>query len=260
MIDIETSKNFIRSHAKGVYPLECCGLIIKKGEKQEVISCRNVAEKPRHSFVLPPADYAYAEDQGEILAVYHSHCEGSPEPTMADKAMAEANELPVITVSMCKQADGSFNDTWTVYKPTGWKPDLIGRPFVYGVLDCFTLIRDYYSEKLNIRLPDIAYAPDWSRRGQNLYTDHLPANGFVLVPAPLQEHDLILMRLSAQVPDHCAIYTGDGLMLHHPPEHLSGLHPYICAQGYYAKNTVGFYRHKSLLKPPTEPQTEYLQI
>jgi proteasome lid subunit RPN8/RPN11 len=248
MIDVEQSKNFMLTHAKAMYPNECCGVIIRKGEKQEVICGRNVSDRPRHNFVLHPEDYGYAEDNGDVLAVYHSHCEGSPQATTADMTTAETHELAIITISLCKDGD-TFHDTWSIYKPTGWKADLIGRPFVYGVMDCYSLVRDYYLEKLGIKLPLISYTPNWAHTGSDLYTMNLPKNDFVQVSPPLQEHDLILMQLRARVPNHIAIYIGDGLMLHHPQAHLSGLHPYICEQGYYAKNTVGFYRHKSLLKP-----------
>jgi proteasome lid subunit RPN8/RPN11 len=243
MIDIESTRNFIVTHARACYPNECCGLIIAKGNKQEAICGRNISDAPRHHFMLHPHDYASAEDAGEILAIYHSHCGQSPEPTKGDKTTAEKNDLPLITVGLTRKPDGDWEpEQWTTYKPCGWKHPLIGRPFVYGVLDCFTLLQDYYKEQLGIELPDLVYGGHWWNH-TNLFEEHLEEFGFMPVKRP-QEHDIIVMRLDGKYPNHVSIYIGDGMMLHHGPGHLSGYHPYNSEQGYYARSTTGFYRHR----------------
>jgi proteasome lid subunit RPN8/RPN11 len=239
-VDIEAAKNTIRTHAAHCYPYEACGLIHTRGNKQDVLCGRNVASDPRHTFILHPEDFGAAEDAGEILAVYHSHCDESPEPSMADKTLAERNGVPVLIVSWPA-------DQWAIYKPTGWKPDLVGRPFVYGVLDCLTLIQDYFKERHGIVIPNFRYDDQWWKRGTDLYGENLPKGGFQRVDE-LEADDLILMALDSKIANHSAIYVGDGLMLHHPPGHLSGVHPYICDRGYYALCTTGYWRHGLLIK------------
>jgi proteasome lid subunit RPN8/RPN11 len=239
--DIEESKNLIRAHAERCAPYECCGLIIKAGNKQDVICARNIAKDPRHAFLLHPDDYVAAEEAGDVLALYHSHVEESPEPSMADKVLAERHNLPVIIVSWP-------SDNWTIYTPAGFKAELEGRPFVYGVLDCLTIVQDYFRDKHGIEIPAFQYTEDWWNRGEDLYRDNLPKQGFVLVHDEPRPSDLILMQCDGKVPNHCAIYVGDGMMLHHAPGHLSGYHPYICERGYYALCTVGIWRHKKLIE------------
>jgi proteasome lid subunit RPN8/RPN11 len=238
-IDYESSKNLIRAHAGRVHPNECCGLLYKLGNKHGVICGRNIAEDPRHSFMLHPEDYQKAEDAGEILALYHSHVDQPPTPSDPDKMMAEKNNLPIIIVSWPA-------DTWDLYEPAGWKAELIGRPFVYGVMDCWTLVQDYYKEKHGITLPDFQYEPQFWKK-ENLIEESLPKHGFVRV-SQLQEGDFLLMQLDTPMPSHCAVYVGDGMILHHPPNHLSGYHPYLTDRGYYAQATVGIWRHKQLVK------------
>jgi proteasome lid subunit RPN8/RPN11 len=239
-IDIDAAKNIIRDHAAHCDPYECCGLIVRQGQKQIVLTGNNITiEDPRHNFTLHPQDYIDAEEQGEIIAIYHSHVNEPPEPSDGDRTLAEMHGLPVIIVSWP-------SDTWVVCEPSGFKADLVGRPFVYGVLDCLTLMRDYYKEKHDIDIPEFNYTAKWWERGENLYLDNLPTHGFVRVSA-IKPDDLILMQIDAPVPNHCAIYIGDGMMLHHPPAHLSGYHPYVCERGYYALCTVGFWRHKKLM-------------
>jgi proteasome lid subunit RPN8/RPN11 len=241
-IDLEAAKNTIRTHAEHCNPYECCGLIVGRGKKQIVYTGSNIASDPQHQFVLHPEDYAAAEDAGEIIAIYHSHINQPPEPSWADKALAEKQQLPVIILSWPA-------DSWHVYQPSGWKAGFENRPFVYGVMDCFTLLQDYYRETHQIELPDLSYAGKWWERGQNLFMDNLKRFGFVRSTArDIKPSDLIVMQIDAPVPNHCAIYIGDGLMLHHPPDRLSGYCPYVVDRGYFALCTVGFWRHRKLLK------------
>lgn len=247
MIDIDESKNYMVTHAKACYPNECCGLIVAKGNKQEVICGRNISDEPRHHFMLHPHDYGAAEDIGEILAIYHSHCEESPVINDADRTTSEKHELPIITIGITKKTDGEFEEpAWNIYKPTGWKHALENRPFVYGVLDCFTLLQDYYQEKLGIELPDLVYGGAWWNN-IDIFGKRLHDFGFRKVRAPM-EHDIIVMKLDGKYPNHVSIFVGDGMMLHHGPGHLSGFHPYICEQGYYSRCTTGFFRHVKLME------------
>jgi proteasome lid subunit RPN8/RPN11 len=240
-IDLEETKNFIRWDAARHYPNEACGLILAMGKKQQMMSCNNVAEDKRHDFLLDPAEFRWAEENSdEILMSYHTHCDESPTPSFADKWYAERNGLPALILSWPA-------NTWEWYIPDGWKPELIGRPFVYGIMDCWVLWRDYYRDKLNIELPQFLYKPDWPQTGGDLFMENFAKNGFVRVD-DLQEHDVLLMQLSAPVVNHCAVYLGDGLILHHPPGHLSGTHPYVADRGYYSQNTRMTIRHKKLLK------------
>jgi len=63
----------IQAHAVAEYPRECCGLVVATAAGEQYLPCRNTAETPSEHFRLPAEDYADAEDQGELLAVVHSH-------------------------------------------------------------------------------------------------------------------------------------------------------------------------------------------
>ncbi|EFG7698477.1 hypothetical protein BMD42_005268, partial [Escherichia coli] len=63
---------------------------------------------------------------------------------------------------------------------------------------------------------------DWLRNGQNLYLDNLEATGLYQVPlSAAQPGDVLLCCFGSSVPNHAAIYCGDGELLHHIPEQLS---------------------------------------
>ena len=240
-VDIEAVKNFIRTHAEHCRPYECCGLIVRRGKHQEPLSCRNVSENPLHNFVMHPRDVVRAEELGKVLMSYHSHVEEGPQPSVEDKVNAEKNRLPMLIVSWPA-------DSWELYTPCGFTLPLEGRPFVYGVVDCFTLLQDYYREKLGIELPDVPYHGKWWKEGGNLFIEHFAKNGFVEVHDGPREHDVLLMQNDTEpVVNHCAIYLGDGMMLHHAPGQLSGVHPYVADRGQYALATRHIIRHRRLL-------------
>lgn len=243
----DQTKDEIREHAREAFPNECCGVIIKLGKKQAVRRCRNESPPPtplcdirassRHNYSTNVEDLRKAEEEGEVVLSYHSHIESSPEPSIGDKADVERKKIPCVIVSWPA-------DTWSFYAPTGWKSPLIGRPFVHGILDCYTIIQDYYEAELSIVLPDFDRDDLWWKKGKNLYLDNFSKVGFREVEG-MQLHDIILMQLQSPVPNHAGIYLGDGMMLHHPPSRLSCRMPYVADRGFYATNTYAILRHES---------------
>jgi len=134
-------------------------------------------------------------------------------------------------------------EAFGIIEPSGYQAPLIGRSFVYGVLDCYTLVLDYYQRELGITLPyyvrDDAYG--WWERGQNLYAERFAEAGFMAVNTP-QPGDVILMQVQSDVANHAAVYLGDGVILHHLVKQLSRRDQY---GGYWQKHTAHILRHRS---------------
>ena len=230
-------KAAIRSHASDDYPNEACGFVVAVGNKQMAIRCRNMSSDPRHFFRVCAEDVAAAEEKGEPIAYYHSHPNLPPIPSLADKTESEKHKLPCIIV-------GWPTDAWDMYAPCGWRAELEGRPFVHGILDCYTLFQDYYDLKLGIKLPDFERPDDWWKNGKNLYLDNFEACGFRRVN-DLKVHDGILMQVDSTKPNHVAAYLGDGEILHHVQGRLSCRQPYLADRGYYGRASYCVIRHES---------------
>lgn len=236
MILGENIKASIIAHAKAESPRECCGVIVSINGGREYIACRNLAVDAHQHFVIHHEDFARAEDLGEIIAIVHSHPFAAVQPSEADRVACEETGLPWVIVNpQCE----SFN----VIAPTGYEAPLIGRPFVYGALDCYTLIYDYYRRELGITLPyyvrDDVYG--WWEHGQNLYAERFTEAGFVSVKS-LQPGDVILMQVQSNVANHAAVYLGDNIILHHLIKQLSRRDVY---GGYWQKHTAHILRHRS---------------
>lgn len=239
-----TTLEAIQAHAIDAYPRECCGLIVATTAGERYIPCRNVASTPSEHFRLPAEDYADAEDLGEILALVHSHPNAPATPSDADKVQCEASGLAWHIVSV-GQVDGApeCGDLQTI-SPSGYQAPLLGRQFAHGVLDCYTLVQDFYAQELGIALSDYAREDDWWLNGQELYSlDRLRSEGFDLVAAAPQRGDLILMQIRSTVPNHAGVYLGDGLMLHHLHGRLSDR---VVYGGYWAERTCYIVRHRKM--------------
>ncbi|HAY0143131.1 TPA: phage minor tail protein L [Escherichia coli] len=121
-------------------------------------------------------------------------------------------------------------------------PHLTGRRFEHGVTDCYTLFRDAY-HLAGIEMPDFHREDDWWCNGQNLYLDNLEATGLYQVPlSAAQPGDVLLCCFGSSVPNHAAIYCGDGELLHHIPEQLSKRERYTDK---WQRRTHSLWRHRA---------------
>lgn len=103
----------------------------------------------------------------------------------------------------------------------------LGRPFVWGKSDCFTLAQDIYRENYGIELTNYARYEGWEYDGNDWFTEYFEREGFRSVPytnvyKEVREGDVLLMAIyntsqgrGSGVANHCAVYVGNGLMAHH---------------------------------------------
>lgn len=245
----DIARQHILNHAQDLAPIECCGLLVELDGTSDVyyVPCRNVFPNGQDRFQIDPAEWAAVEDEprARIVGVLHSHPNASANPSMADRVGCERSGLPWVVVGL---PSGVMKEVL----PTGWQAPYTGREFSHGVLDCYTLIQDWYIREpdLAIELPDFDREDDWWTRGDDLYMKHLAEAGFYLVQGALQRHDVVLMRIRAQQANHGAIYQGNGVLLHHLVGRLSCTDVY---GGFWERNTVGVARHWTRIPGATKP-------
>ena len=208
-------------HAKQEDPKESCGLLLNVRGKEQYFPCRNLSMTAHQCFIIDPEDYVKADNIGDITAIVHSHPVTQPVASEADKISCEESNLPWHIVN-------PKTETWGYYEPCGYKPDLIGQPWVWGVSDCWSLVRRYYKEKLNIELRD------WERPttpeefiNNPMFERCAEATGFreLKNDEKLENGDLLFMSILANGLNHVAIFL-DGDVLHHLTDRLSCKEPY----------------------------------
>jgi cell wall-associated NlpC family hydrolase len=224
-------------HAAQCAPRESCGLVVCVDGAQIYYACANraIAE---NEFVIDAFDAAAAEEVGHVLAVVHSHPgELRIVPTSHDWVGCETSGLPWVIVG--------DNGAVATLRPLAADRPLIGREFRYGVTDCYALVRDWYAAQLAIVLPDFVRPPEgWWRNadGPDAFVRQFAQAGFFDFGKSLnlQAGDVLLMQIRAAQVNHVAVYVGDGLMLHHLYNRLSGQEPYSPAWQHLTRTVARF--------------------
>lgn len=220
-------EDYARCHAIKECPNESVGVIVQN----EYIMCKNIHKKPTNDFLVSD-DELNSIGIENIQAVIHSH--------IADKG---ANSVPRLYPSkLDMQTQIAFNVPFGIIccdderaSEVQWWGDmcpinpLVGRFFVHGIYDCYSLIRDYYKLEHNIVIPD--FPRDWEwwyNADENMYVKGFAKAGFRQVSKnEIKAGDGFFMPVSAQtvrdnIPCHGGIYLGNDTILHHK----SGINPY----------------------------------
>ena len=216
-----TWKDAALKHAKEQDPKESVGVLIVIKGKEQYYPCNNLSTYSQQCFILDPEDYVKADALGEITAIVHSHPVTPPSPSQADKVSCEQSGLKWHIVN-------PKTETWGYCEPTGYKPPLIGRQWVWGVTDCWSLVRDYYKEQLNIQLLDYQRPTTPQDFLDNpLFEQYAERTGFreLNKDEKLQKGDVLLMSILHPTLNHVAIFLGDDI-LHHLADRLSTREPY----------------------------------
>ena len=208
-------------HAKEQDPKESCGLLLNIRGKEKYYPCQNLALTSHQCFIMNPEDYVAADSLGEIIAIIHSHPITPPVASEADKISCEQSNLPWHIVN-------PKTEQWGFCEPTGYKPEIIGQPWVWGISDCWSLVRRYYKEKLNIELRD------WERpitpeefMANPMFDSCAWRTGFreLRKDEKLENNDLLFMSIGEAGLNHVAIFI-DGDVIHHLRDRLSCREPY----------------------------------
>ena len=208
-------------HAQEEDPKESCGFLLNIKGKEKYFPCENLSTYSQQCFIIDPNDYIKAEESGNILAVVHSHPVTPPVASQADMIGCENSNLPWHIVN-------PKTEEWGYLEPSGYKPQLLGRPWVWGITDCWSLVRDWYKEEKNIILRD------WDRPStpqqfleKPLFESCAWRTGFrELRPnEKLLNGDVLLMSILSPTLNHVAIFI-NGDVLHHLADRISCKEPY----------------------------------
>jgi len=216
----------MRHFAEAAHPRETCGFILQDGT---VVECTNTSAELDH-FIISPEDSAQYFD--DAIACWHSHINYSGFSPADIKACKQLN-LPY-AVWNCGGSETFWLDP---HQSAG----LLGRPWAYGVYDCYSAVRDWYQQQAGLMMGDYPreYEGEWSSRGFTHFEENFAAEGFMRLPltVPLERGDVILMRIRNQ---HCSNHVAvvedpsANLLYQHLVGRFSGLTAY---SSYFRENT-----------------------
>lgn len=137
---------------------------------------------------------------------------------------------------------------------------LIGLPFVYGVQDCYSIVRSFYMDNYGIELPNYARPNEFWKYGMDMYRDRYIKNGFDVLhchPSEYREGDVVLMAISSTVANHAGVLLENGKILQHLWGRLSSIDQY---GGLFRNTTVGVFRHRDVILERAETTTDIRSI
>lgn len=229
-------KATMQQHALSSPNEEACGLIAG----DEYWPCKNIHQEPSRFFAIDSQDYAKIEKHGPIQGVFHSHINKANKFSVEDIKACKESAVP--WVMFCMGAS-----EWHHADPSGNSPYL-GRPWTYGIYDCYSLLRDFYKREFNIALDDYERGAEfeWASPEWRMFEKNVKGQGFVEVEAAEKRGDMLLMQLQAPFPNHTGVVAipERNIFYQHLMNRFSEENVY---GGYWAKHTSKVLRHKELL-------------
>ena len=201
------------------YPHECVFAYWPDGTWQEF---KNVHHKPRGAWALGVNDLLLL-NQRPPLVLLHTHPSGIPSPSDLDTVMQLRHGYAWGIMAL----RGNGEDrVYEVLEPEYWGPGapvepLTGRSYLWGIRDCFSLVRDFYALQ-GIEVPNVPrvtnpgdYPPN-HEYAHNYFAHWIPRVGFKEIePHQKAFGDVAVVQLAHPYPDHCAIYLGEHKYLEH---------------------------------------------
>ena len=202
-------------HALKEFPREACGVFTRSCG---YIACKNVAEKPELDFVMQEYKQI-AANEGDVIAIFHSHPDGTNHPSKADMKVQISTDLPWGIAVLTDK--GALSDLF--FWGSDNIPALIGRKYRSGSMDCFSIIRDAYKLWYGIDLPEFPRDEEFWKHGENKYIDGFAEAGFEVIPAEkLMPGDVILGAvLGRGIVNHGAVVLNHRELIHHLSGQLS---------------------------------------
>jgi len=215
---MEKDKNRIIEICESKPEQEVCGFIKAIGSELVIIECENAAEDRVNNFEFSIEDSILAQDK-DVVGVFHSHtdCQRSLSTfSQSDIDAAEEFQKPLyLYVLKTKE--------WLNYTPNGYNRDLIGRQFIRGVNDCYSILRDYYRQDLKINLNDYIRDDDIFDGKNDFIMKHAEDAGFRVLEgrSVIKKNDVLVFKHFGPYPRHLGVFVGNSRFLHQPCSNLS---------------------------------------
>lgn len=209
-----TQTDKIREYTLFCYPREMCGILTE----EDFHPLTNIAENPETSFSIDPKNLI--PFLGKIKAVVHSHTKDPRKVSLFDlrtPSIEDINAQKLANVPFLIVGTEGQNVLPALEIPREKTNNYIGRPFIWFIYDCYTLVQDYYLFDLGISLPDHKADKDYKelKDFDNVFAPYISEYGFIEKNdlEGLKNGDLFLLDNAGVQKNHLGIYH-NGKVLH----------------------------------------------
>lgn len=198
-----------QKHAKSVFPNEAVGIV--KGDKY--IPLENKSQDPTVTFAVN--SNVLDDDVTEIL---HTHTDGTFRPSYDDMRTQISLGIPMGIMGMYGDIENNEYNFSKIYYIGNLRADYLGLPYIFGINDCYSLVRNWYYTHKNIELIDFPRRWEFWKT-QNLLMDNVLLAGFKEISVnEVETGDVFFCTFHGygKNPVHMGVYVGDNLIEHHP--------------------------------------------
>lgn len=216
---------YLRCKAEEAFPSEACGFILNDGS---LVQVENRTSTP-DEFIISAADYARYGDT--IAAIWHTHA------NFPHFSEADIRSCKQLMVPFAMWDCGSSQSHWLDPRQT---TGLVGRPWTYGIYDCYSAVRDWYYQNTGLVMGDYPRNEEgeWHSPEFNLFERSFAREGFHRVSLDdLKRGDVLLFRIrNDHTCNHVAVVEDAeaGLIYQHLVNRLSGVDMY----GHWLRETT----------------------
>lgn len=199
-----------QEHAFKMFPNESVGIVVN----DTYIPVENTHDDPLNHFQV--SDDVVVKYGKDIQAVIHSHnLDIHPgHPSEHDMLVQEKWAVPFGIQLINKNGPGNIV-WWGDQLPTA---HYVGRPYIYGIYDCYSVWRDYYRVELGVPMPVFPRRDDFWETGNNMIEGNAISCGFEQIEFDeMQPNDVILLKIRSNIANHGVLYMGGDKGLHHLP-------------------------------------------
>lgn len=196
------------------YPEEACGVITE----DDFIPMENTHETPLVAFRLESS--TLLPYLGKIKGIAHSHCRDVRKPEVFDTrtpSLEDIENQKLAGVPYYIFATEGQTVSTPLILPRVKNNILLGRPFIWFINDCYTLVQDYYLFNLGISLPDHKADRDYKelKDFNNIFDSYVSEYDFIESSnlKDLKNGDLFLLDNAGGINNHLGIYH-EGKILH----------------------------------------------
>jgi proteasome lid subunit RPN8/RPN11 len=197
-------KDIVR-YANECFPKECWGYVIENEDKHlSIVKVPNLSNSPEDSVVTNP-EY-YLKYKKNIVAFFHSH--PTPPSSIHQFDIDICNEMQIASIIYT-----NYEKRFDYISPKKVKKQLEGRPFLYGVFDCYTCFRDAYELYHGIKLKDYKAPWGWWLGKRSLFEENIQDAGFLEIDIQeVKNGDGVLMRFGSKITNHIGYFKDDKIL------------------------------------------------
>lgn len=208
MFEVAKSSKLLKIF-KNAYPNEACIGIDRKSRIKEI---ENISPNPQQHFLANV-------DLTQFRTLIHSHTASPPMPSeqdiKVDLILNATRHKTDLGIADLRNPENHIKVYW--YSTLNLlEADLLGRMYLNYVFDCYSLIRAYFWQEKKVYLKNFMRIDDWWKDAPaSIIVSNFEQAGFIKIKEEeAKEGDCCILRIGSNVENHCAVYFGNGEILH----------------------------------------------